>query len=99
VDREAAGRLSVRLSDLLGLAVRTESGESLGHVHDVRGELSSRSLRVTGLVVGRIGLLERIGIGAPESSARVRGRDVVAWSAVVRADRRGVVVRDGTTLR
>jgi hypothetical protein len=89
----------VKLSDLLGVVVRTESGDPLGHVHDVRGELGARSLRVTGLVVGRIGLLERIGIGAPESGARVRGHDVVPWSAVVRADRRGVVVRDGTRLR
>ena len=89
----------MKLSDLLGLAVRTESGESLGRVHDVRGELGARSLRVAGLVVGRIGLLERIGIGAPESAARVRTRDVVPWSAVLRADRGGIVVRDGTKLR
>jgi hypothetical protein len=84
------------VADLLGLVVRTESGESLGRVFDVRGELGARSLRVTGLVVGRLGLLERIGIGAPESGQRVRGHDVVPWSAVIRADRRGVVVRDGT---
>ena len=89
----------MNVSDLLGLGVKTQSGESLGHVHDVRGELGARSLRVTGLVVGRLGLLERVGIGAPESGQRVRGHDVVPWSAVVRADRRGVVVRDGTRLR
>ena len=84
------------VAELLGLTVKTESGESLGRVFDVRGELTSRSLRVTGLVVGRLGFLERLGIGAPEASERVRGHDVVSWSAVVRADRRGVVVRDGT---
>lgn len=89
----------MNVSDLLGLAVRTESGESLGHVHDVRGQLGARSLRVTGLVVGRLGLLERIGIGAPKSAQRLRGHDVVPWSTVIRADRRGVVVRDGTRLR
>jgi sporulation protein YlmC with PRC-barrel domain len=89
----------VNVSDLLGVDVRTESGESLGRVHDLRGELSARSLRLTGLVVGRHGLLERLGIGAPEASERVRGHDVVPWSAVVRANRRGVVVRDGTRLR
>ena len=89
----------MNVSDLLGLGVKTESGDSLGHVHDVRAELGPRSLRVTGLVVGRLGLLERIGIGAPESSKRVRGHDVVPWSAVIRADRRGVVVRDGTRPR
>jgi sporulation protein YlmC with PRC-barrel domain len=82
------------LSDILGLKVETESGEKLGHVHDVRGELTSRTLRVTGLVVGGLGLLERLGLGAPESHDRIRSRDVVPWSRVVRVDRRGVVVRD-----
>ena len=83
-----------RLSDLLGVHVRTESGEHLGRVHDLRAELTSRSLEVNGLVVGRLGLLERLGIGAPESAARIRTQDVVPWSAIVRADRRAIVVRD-----
>jgi sporulation protein YlmC with PRC-barrel domain len=87
----------MRLSDLLGVPVRTESGESLGRVHDVRAELGARSLRVTGLVVGRLGVLERLGLGAPRTPLRVRTTDVVPWSAVVRADRRGVVVRSGMT--
>ena len=88
--------LMTRLSDLLGTHVHTESGDQLGRVHDLRAELTSRSLEVTGLVVGELGLLERLGIGAPESGARIRTRDVVPWSAVVRADRRAIVVRDGT---
>ncbi len=87
----------MRLSELLSLDVRTESGDRLGRVHDLRAELSSRSLVVTGLVVGGLGVLERLGVGAPESGARLRTRDVVPWSSVVRADRRGIVVRDGTT--
>jgi sporulation protein YlmC with PRC-barrel domain len=87
----------MRLSDLLGVPVRTESGESLGRVHDVRAELGARSLRVTGLVVGRLGVLERLGLGAPRTPLRVRTSDVVPWSAVVRADRRSVVVRSGAT--
>jgi sporulation protein YlmC with PRC-barrel domain len=86
----------MKLSDLLGVSVHTESGERLGHVHDVRAELTASSLRITGLVVGGMGLLERLGLGAPESQDRIRSHDVVPWSAVVRADRRGVVVRDGT---
>jgi sporulation protein YlmC with PRC-barrel domain len=86
----------VRFSELVGLEVRTESGEELGRVHDVRGELTPRTLRVTGLVVGTWGLLERLGIGAPHAGERIRSQDVVPWSAVVRADRRGIVVRDGS---
>jgi sporulation protein YlmC with PRC-barrel domain len=86
----------VKLSELLGREVNTESGEDLGRVHDVRAELTSRSLKVTGLVVGQFGLLERLGLGAPKSRARIAVHDLVPWSAVLRADRRGIVVKDGT---
>jgi sporulation protein YlmC with PRC-barrel domain len=89
----------VRVSELLGLRVATESGDRLGRVHDIRAELTPRTCKVTGLVVGRIGFFERLGFGAPGSSSRLRGHDVVPWSAVIRADRRGVVVKDGTTTR
>lgn len=84
----------MRLSALLGLRVRTESGDSLGRVHDVRAELSPRTVKVTALVVGGVGLLERLGIGTGSHPSRLRGRDVIAWRDVVHADRRGVVVRD-----
>jgi uncharacterized protein YceK len=33
------------------------------------------------------------------TTARIRTRDVVPWSAVVRANRGGIVVRDGTEPR
>ena len=86
----------MRVSDLLNVEVRTESGDRLGRVHDLRAELTPQTLKVKGLVVGGRGLLERLGVGAPRSGARIRTRDVVPWSAVIRADRRGIVVRDGT---
>ena len=89
----------MRLTELIGLSVHTESGERLGRVHDVRAELRPRSVPVVGLVVGGFGVLERLGIGAPESATRIRTRDMIPWSAVVRADRRGIVVKDGTTPR
>jgi sporulation protein YlmC with PRC-barrel domain len=84
----------MRLSDVLGLSVHTESGDRLGRVHDVRAELTSRSLKVTGLVVGGVGILERLGLGAPGSALRIRSSDVLEWSRVVRLDHRGVVVKD-----
>jgi sporulation protein YlmC with PRC-barrel domain len=87
----------VRISQLLRLDVRTESGDKLGRVHDVRAELTSSSVRVSGLIVGKLGLLERLGIGAPEAAGRIHTRDAIPWSAVVRADRGGIVVKDGTT--
>jgi hypothetical protein len=80
---------------LLGLSVQSESGDRLGRVHDIRGELTPRTLKMTGLVVGQLGLLERLGLGAPNSADRLRTRDVISWQEVIRADRRGVVVRDG----
>jgi sporulation protein YlmC with PRC-barrel domain len=83
----------VRLSELLGLPVRTESGHRLGVVHDVRAELRPRSLAVTGVVVGAAGLVERLGVGALLRRRPARG--FVAWGDVVRTDRRGIVVRDG----
>ncbi len=84
----------MRLSELLGLRVETESGERVGRVYDVRAELGERSLRVTGLCVGKLALLERLGLGAPSSTERIRTDDVIPWSEIVRADRRGIVVRD-----
>jgi sporulation protein YlmC with PRC-barrel domain len=89
----------MRLSELLGTPVRTESGQELGNVHDLRGELTSRSLKISGVVVGGLGQLERLGIGAPRSAARIRTKDVIPWKAVIRADRRGLVVRDDVAKR
>jgi len=89
----------MRLTDFLNVRVITESGDKLGRVHDLRAERSPRTLNVTGLVIGKLGLLERLGVGAPESGARIRTQDVIPWSAVVRADRRRVVVRDDAARR
>ncbi len=40
------------ISSLQRRKVVTESGESLGRLYDLRGELSARTLRVTWLVTG-----------------------------------------------
>ena len=74
----------------------TESGETLGRCHDVRGELGASRLRVTGLVLGRKGHLEHFGIGAQASasSARVRASDVIPWKDIVRFEADRIVVRD-----
>ena len=84
------------LSSFFGRKVVTESGRSLGRCHDVRGDLSATALTVRGLVVGRRGLLERLGIGVPSTPGRVRTHDLVSWDAVVRIDGETIVVRDGT---
>jgi sporulation protein YlmC with PRC-barrel domain len=88
----------MRLCRLLELPVVSESGESLGRVHDVRGELVAGRLRITGLVAGGLGILERYGVGTRGSGgpreAKVHGHPVIPWAKVVRVESKRVVVRD-----
>ena len=87
----------MRLSELLNRKVVTESGRSLGRIHDVRGELVGGRLRVTGLAAGELGVLERFGIGTQGSGgpgrAKVHGHPIIPWERVVRVGAE-VVVRD-----
>jgi sporulation protein YlmC with PRC-barrel domain len=86
----------MRLGELLGREVVTESGERLGRVHDVQGELEEGRLRVTALVAGAPGILERFGVGAGQGGAhraKRHGHAAIAWERVVRVGR-NVVVRD-----
>jgi sporulation protein YlmC with PRC-barrel domain len=87
----------MRLGELLGREVVTESGERLGRVHDVQGELEEGRLRVTALVAGAPGFLERLGVGAAGKGgarrAKRHGHAAIAWERVVRVGR-DVVVRD-----
>ena len=76
------------LSSLLRRKVVTESGRSLGRCHDLRGELTSTKLRVTGLCVGQGGRLERLGIRGHDS------HHTIPWSAVIRIEGKRIVVRD-----
>lgn len=78
------------LSSILHRRVETESGEALGRCYDLRGRLTSSSLEVTDLVVGRRGLLERFGVVARSP------RGAVSWDAVVRIEGDRIVVKDGT---
>ena len=87
----------MRLSELLNRKVVTESGQPLGRVHDVRGELVGGRLQVAGLIAGELGILERFGIGTHGSGgpgeAKVHGHPVIPWERVVRVGSE-VVVRD-----
>ena len=87
----------MRLSELLNRKVVTESGQEVGRVHDVRGELVGGRLQVTGLVAGELGILERYGIGTHGSGgpgqAKVHGHPVIPWERVVRVGSE-VVIRD-----
>jgi sporulation protein YlmC with PRC-barrel domain len=87
----------MRLSQLLNRSVVTESGQRLGRVHDVRGELVDGRLRITGLVAGKLGILERYGVGTHGSGgpaqAKVHGHPVIPWDRVVRVSAE-IVIRD-----
>jgi len=87
----------MRLSELLNRQVVSESGLRLGRVHDVRGELVEGRLRLTGLIAGKLGILERYGIathgsGGPEQ-AKVHGHPVIPWERVVHVGSE-IVIRD-----
>ena len=76
------------LSSLQRRKVVTESGHSLGRVHDLRGTLDGKRLRVTGLCVGRNAWLAYVGVHDHERHM------VVPWEAVVRIEGKRIVVRD-----
>jgi sporulation protein YlmC with PRC-barrel domain len=80
-------------SDLIGCVVRTEGGEKLGRVHDLRAHAAPGGGWVLmGLVVGAAGLRARFGPG--EDDPVRSGGNVIPWEAVARLDEGLVVVRD-----
>lgn len=85
----------MRLSELLNREVVSESGQGLGRVHDVRGQLVDGRLRVIGLVAGKLGILERYGVGTAGSGGpgqvKVHGHPIIPWERVVRVGSKVVV--------
>jgi sporulation protein YlmC with PRC-barrel domain len=80
----------IRASDLVGCKVRTTGGEKLGRVHDLRAVAApDGNWRLTGLVVGKLGLLSRLAGDASTS----RGRSVVPWQDIVELGDGQIVVR------
>jgi sporulation protein YlmC with PRC-barrel domain len=87
----------MRLSVLLNRKVVSESGQQLGRVHDLRGELVGGRLMVTGLIAGKLGILERYGIATHGSGGprqpKVHGHPVIPWECVVSVGTE-IVIRD-----
>jgi sporulation protein YlmC with PRC-barrel domain len=81
----------IRASDLIGAVVRTEGGEKLGRVHDLRAHSSGDGWLLMGLVTGPKGLLARFQGGGEEA---IRAGNVIPWEAVTRLEDGLVVVRD-----
>jgi sporulation protein YlmC with PRC-barrel domain len=83
----------IRASELIGAVVRTEGGERLGRVHDLRGvSADGGGWMLVGLVTGPKGVLARFQ-GAPGDEA-IRAGNVIPWEAVTRLEDGVVVVRD-----
>lgn len=76
------------LTSLLRREVVTESGRGLGRCHDLRGELTTTKLRVTGLCVGPGAWLAHVGARNHDSHM------TIPWNEVVRIDGKRIVVRD-----
>jgi sporulation protein YlmC with PRC-barrel domain len=78
-------------SDLIGCVVRTESGSKLGRVHDLRAHRDGGEWLLVGLVVGRGGMVARLGQGEGGS---VRTGRVIDWPSIVGLDDGSITVRD-----
>ena len=94
----------MRLVDLLGCEVQTESGEELDRVFDVRAEEVEGGLKLVGLLVGPLGMLERLGLlnwrGMREHGEQTRPHEeVIPWQDVLRIDEGILIVKDGTRPR
>jgi sporulation protein YlmC with PRC-barrel domain len=80
----------IRASDLLGCVVHTEAGIKLGRVHDLRARRDGTQWLLVGLVVGRGGLIARLGNGGGEQ----RHSRVVPWQSIVALADGAITVRD-----
>lgn len=79
----------LRFSWLIGLMVTDASGLELGRVFDVRVECRGGQLRVAHFLVGRRGLLARLGlhVGWRQSG------EIVAWERVIDLGGERILVR------
>lgn len=83
----------IRASDLIGCEVRSESGERLGRVHDLRAHAIGDGWELAALVVGRVGIFSRL-IGDDGADPVTRG-EVIPWRAVTALRDGLVTVSDG----
>jgi len=84
----------IRLSELLGKEVVTESGWSLGHVFDVRVEVGGKTPKVLGLVVGAPGLRRRLYGEARRHDPSTLPQGAVPWESVQAIEDKRIMVKD-----
>jgi sporulation protein YlmC with PRC-barrel domain len=81
----------IRVSDLIGCVVQTESGLRLGSVHDLRASTTGEGWQLDGLLVGRYGMIARLTGSGP--GPIVHG-NVIPWDAITALDDGLIRVRD-----
>ncbi len=81
----------IRASDLIACIVRTESGERIGRVHDLRASEIDSGWQLDGLIVGRGGILTRMTGTGP--APLVRG-DEIPWNAITAISDGLIRIRD-----
>jgi hypothetical protein len=92
----------MRLTDLLGAELVTESGDSLGHVFDIRVRRDPRSSpqradqkwRLDALLYGEEGLSTRFGLLAARQRVSHGTHEELPWGDVVAIAAGKVTVRD-----
>jgi hypothetical protein len=92
----------MRLTDLLGAELITESGERLGHVFDVRvkrdprssAERADQKWRVDALLYGEKGMTQRFGLLADRQRVARGTHDELPWRDVVAIAAGEITVRD-----
>jgi sporulation protein YlmC with PRC-barrel domain len=82
----------MRYHELVGKQVITADGERIGRVVDLMARKRGEALCVTALLLGKAGLVERIGI------RHLRRPRVIAWEDVARIGKQ-VELRAGAAIR
>jgi hypothetical protein len=85
----------IRATDLTGCVVRTELGKKVGRVHDLRLQSDGTGAwRLVGIVLGRGGMSERLGIARAGRPDPIIADDFVRWQAILRLEEGLITVRD-----
>jgi hypothetical protein len=72
----------VRVDQLLGRDVHTQDNKRLGPIEEFRAEQQGQDFVVTEYLIGRSGLLERLGVGVRLLFGRHIGGYVARWDQI-----------------
>lgn len=72
----------LRIEDLLGRKLRAPGGKLVGRIEEFRCRRHGSGCVGTEIVVGTLGLLERLGVGANMVLGRKNGGCIVRWDQI-----------------